>query len=188
MTSNLPRPRPKVVEQVDKPESKEVEVVVQEKSQEDITNVQLAHEDSIAHNLLDPIESEPIPKTNPVNPSFTLLSPSAPPSTTSTKATSTPAFLKTSTALHDDLAGQLAQMAEQLKRNAIHFSESLEKDKAVLKDAEEKLDVNYDSLGKERVRLRDHRGKSSGTTCLVIMSIVVVLISFIVMLFVIRVT
>ena len=79
-------------------------------------------------------------------------------------------------------------MAEQLKRNAIHFSESLEKDKAVLKDAEEKLDVSYDSLGKERVRLRDHRGKSSGTTCLVIMSIVVVLISFIVMLFVIRVT
>lgn len=188
LSSKLPKPRPKVVptvKQVDVPGLEEASAEKRATDDGDLTQ----QEESLAHNLLDPLESEEAPSTLPTNPTFNLLSQSAPSTTTSsTKATGTPALLKTSTALHDDLADQLAQMAKQLKRNAMHFSESLEKDKAVLKDTEEKLDVNYDSLGKERIRLRDHRGKSGGTTCLVIMSIIIVIISFAVMLLVIRIT
>lgn len=79
-------------------------------------------------------------------------------------------------------------MAGQLRRNATHFSDSLEKDKMVVETMQEKLDGNFDFMKKQRIRLRDFRGKSSGTTCLVIMSIVVVLVAFVMMVFVIRVT
>lgn len=99
-----------------------------------------------------------------------------------------PGFLKTSTAVQDDLADQLAQMARQLKLNAQHFSEALAKDKGVLEGTEEKLDRNYDVLTKERIRLRDHRGKSRGTTWLVLLSILVVFIGFFLTFFVIRLT
>ena len=104
------------------------------------------------------------------------------------KIQSTPAFLETSTAVQDDLAEQLAKMAEQLKRNAMHFSEALEKDKGVLEGMDEKLDRNHDVLSKERVRLRDHRGKSWGTTWITILSLIVVTIGFFLTYFVIRVT
>jgi len=79
-------------------------------------------------------------------------------------------------------------MATQLKRNATHFSGSLEKDKSAVDELQEKLDSNFDGMKKERLRLRDFRGKSGSTTCLVIMSIIAVLVSFIMMVFFIRVT
>lgn len=79
-------------------------------------------------------------------------------------------------------------MATQLRRNATHFSESLEKDKSVLVSMQEKVEGNFDFMKRERIRLRDFRGKSGGTTCLVIMSIVVMLIAFILMVFIIRLT
>lgn len=76
---------------------------------------------------------------------------------------------------------QLELMAKQLKRNAMHFSNSLEKDKAVVEDAQEKLEVNHDVMQKERLRLRDHSGKSRGTTCMVLGIILLVLIVFMLM-------
>jgi len=79
-------------------------------------------------------------------------------------------------------------MAVQLRRNATHFSDSLVKDKTVVETMQEKLEGNFELMQKERTRLRDFRGKSGGTTCLVIMSVIVVVIAFIVMVFVIRVT
>jgi SNARE protein 1 len=48
--------------------------------------------------------------------------------------------------------------------------------------------TNYDVMKRERVRLRDHRGKSIGTTCLTITSILVVTVAFVVMLFILRFT
>lgn len=104
------------------------------------------------------------------------------------ESNSMPGFLKTSTAVQEDLADQLAQMARQLKLNARHFSESLEKDKGVMQGVEEKVEMNYDVLTKERVRLRDHRGKSRGTTCLVLLSILVVFVGFFLTFFLIRIT
>ena len=91
-------------------------------------------------------------------------------------------------AVHEELSAQLAQMATQLKRNAIHFSDTLAKDQAVVEEAGLKLESNFDSLHKERTRLRDHSGKSRGTTWLTLFSIIVVFVSFIVMFFIIRFT
>ena len=79
-------------------------------------------------------------------------------------------------------------MAAQLKRNAMHFSTSLADDKVVVQAAQEKLERNHDVMTKERVRLRDHRGKSWGTTWLVILSMVVAIIGFMLTFFVIRIT
>ncbi len=77
-------------------------------------------------------------------------------------------------------------MAKQLKRNAVHFSNSLEKDKAVVEDAQAKLEVNHDVMQKERLRLRDHSGKSRGTTCMVLGIILLVLVVFMLMVSLIR--
>lgn len=110
----------------------------------------------------------------------------APPS--SSNITATPTILQNSRALQEELSEQLALMAAQLRRNATHFSDSLGKDKAVVEAMQEKLEGNFELLKNQRIRLRDFRGKSGGTTCLVIMSVIVVLIAFILMVFIIRVT
>lgn len=86
------------------------------------------------------------------------------------------------------MSAQLAQMAAQLRRNAEHFASSLEKDKAVVQDAQEKLERNHGVMTTERVRLRDHRSKSWGTTWILILSLVVVAVGFVLTFFVIRIT
>ena len=96
--------------------------------------------------------------------------------------------MQNSAALQEELSAQLAQMATQLKRNAIHFASALEKDKAVVQETQEKLERNYDVMSKERVRLRDHHSKSWGTTWITILSLVVVLIGFVMTFLVIRIT
>ncbi|KAI9462059.1 hypothetical protein F5148DRAFT_1276649 [Russula earlei] len=104
------------------------------------------------------------------------------------EAASDRALLRHGTALQEELSAQLAQMAGQLRRNAEHFSNALVADQAVLRAAEEKVGANFDVMKRERVRLRDHRGRSLGTTCLTISSVLVVTIAFIVMLFIRRFT
>ena len=91
-----------------------------------------------------------------------------------------------STALQEELAAQLAQMAGQLRRNVEHFSGALVTDQGVLRSAEENVGANLDVMKRERVRLRDRHGKALGTTCLTISSVLVVAIAFFVMFFVIR--
>ena len=110
------------------------------------------------------------------------------PLVSTTNAAPSQALLQHSTAVQEELSAQLAQMAGQLRRNAEHFSKALAADQAVLRDAEEKVGTNYDVMKRERVRLRDHRGKSIGTTCLTITSILVVTVAFVVMLFILRFT
>ncbi|KAA1475078.1 hypothetical protein DENSPDRAFT_841805 [Dentipellis sp. KUC8613] len=112
-----------------------------------------------------------------------------PPTLPATKpASASPAFIQNSAALQDELAGQLAQMAGQLRRNAEHFSSSLARDSAVLQSTDARIGANLDVMQRERVRLRDHRAKSWGTTCLTFTSVSVVAVSFVVMFFIIRVT
>ncbi|KAH8993511.1 hypothetical protein EDB92DRAFT_2113825 [Lactarius akahatsu] len=69
---------------------------------------------------------------------------------------SEPVLLQRRTALWVELAAQSVQMAGQLRRNAEHVSGALA--------AGEKADANLDVMKRERVRLRDHRGKALGTT------------------------
>jgi SNARE protein 1 len=123
------------------------------------------------------------------SPSEPLVPPTLPTASSATSnITATPTILQNSRALQEELSEQLALMATQLRRNATHFSESLLKDKSVVETMQEKLEGNFDFMKKERIRLRDFRGKSGSTTCLVIMSILVVLVAFILMVLVIRVT
>ena len=91
-------------------------------------------------------------------------------------------------AVHEELSAQLAQMATQLKRNAIHFSDTLVRDQAVVEETKLKMESNYDSMQKERTRLRDHSGKSRSTTWLTLFSIIAVFVSFFIMFFIIRFT
>lgn len=91
-------------------------------------------------------------------------------------------------AVHEELSAQLAQMASQLKRNAIHFSDTLARDQAVVEETTFKLESNFDSLHKERTRLRDHTGRGRKTTWLTIFSVLAVFVSFFVMFFIIRFT
>ncbi|KAJ8489547.1 hypothetical protein ONZ51_g2853 [Trametes cubensis] len=142
---------------------------------------------SATHGLLLTPSDSAVFTRGPINPSESLLPPSMP--STETSATqAAPAFLQNSAALHEELSAQLAHMATQLKRNAVHFADALEKDKAVVLETQEKLERNHDVMSKERVRLRDHRSKSWGTTWITILSIVVVLIGFLLTFFVIRIT
>lgn len=123
--------------------------------------------------------------------SETLLPVSPPKATSSSTAISvsqTPAYLQNSTALHEELSDQLAQMAAQLKRNAEHFASSLEKDKGVLEGFQGSLEQNHDVMTKERTRLRDHSSKSWGTTWITLLSIVVAIVGFMLTFFVIRFT
>jgi hypothetical protein len=90
--------------------------------------------------------------------------------------------------VHEELSAQLAQMASQLKRNAIHFSDTMVRDQAVVEETKLKMESNFDGLQKERTRLRDHAGKSRGTTWLTLFSVIAVFVSFFVMFFIIRFT
>ncbi|KAF8490386.1 hypothetical protein F5888DRAFT_1900627 [Russula emetica] len=112
----------------------------------------------------------------------------APPLASAADAAPAQGLLQHGTALQEELSAQLAQMAGQLRRNAEHFSTALAADQAVLRSAEEKIGANYDVMKRERVRLRDHRGKSLGTTCLTITSVLVVTVAFLVMFFLLRFT
>lgn len=112
----------------------------------------------------------------------------APPETLPQPASPSRRVPLSTAAVHEELSAQLAQMATQLKRNAIHFSDTLAKDQTVVEEAGLKLESNYDSLHKERIRLRDHSGKSRSTTWLTLFSIIAVFVSFIVMFFIIRFT
>jgi len=92
----------------------------------------------------------------------------------------------TTTALQEELSSQLETMAKQFKRNAIHLSNLLEKDKEVVEDAQLKLEVNHDAMQKERVRLRDHTSKNRWTTCFTLGIVLAVFLVFMLMVSVIR--
>ena len=160
-------------------------------------------EDPLSLTLSDDdlIPADDVPPSN--TPSHPLIASFSQPSTlipssisrTVTSTTTATATIATATsrnphsntsALQQELSDQLAQMAAQLKRNAVHFSVSLAKDQAIVAEAEQKLEENSSMMEKERVRLRDHSGKSKGTTCLVVMVLLVVVLLFAMMVVLIR--
>jgi SNARE protein 1 len=88
----------------------------------------------------------------------------------------------------EELSAQLADMAKQLKANAMHFAGSLEKDKAVLEAADQQLEKNFDKMSQTRTQVQGIRTKSRGTTWLVLASIVGVIAAFIAMVLLMRIT
>ncbi|GBE80445.1 hypothetical protein SCP_0301600 [Sparassis crispa] len=109
----------------------------------------------------------------PLPPYFVPTPTPAKPTPSTSKPTATPAFLQNSAAVHEELSTQLAQMVTQLKRNALHFSGSLEADKAIVVAAQEKIERNHEVMTRERGHLRVVGGKTLSTTWIVISSMVV---------------
>lgn len=90
------------------------------------------------------------------------------------------------TALHEELSSQLELMAQQLKRNAIHFSSSLANDKAVIEEASEKIEGNFNVMQGQRIKLRDRTSQSRSNTCLIMGIILLVFLLFMLMIMIIR--
>jgi hypothetical protein len=96
--------------------------------------------------------------------------------------------LESTRKVQDEISHELAQMAGQLKKNALHFSGSLEKDKAVLEAADQQLDKNYDKMLKTQTQTKTMSSKRSGTTCFVFAIVLGVSVAFFFMVLLIRAT
>jgi hypothetical protein len=116
----------------------------------------------------------------------TLLPPSFPTATKSTTTAFEPRLLQHSNARQRDMSEQIALMATQLKRNAIHFGELLANDQQVVEETEKKLGDNFGYMQKTRIRTRDLRGKTGSTTCLVLGIVLLVTVLFMLMVSLIR--
>jgi len=92
------------------------------------------------------------------------------------------------TALHEELSSQLELMAQQLKRNAIHFSSSLANDKAVIEEASEKIEGNFNVMQGQRIKLRDRSSQSRSNTWLIMGIILLVFFIFMLMIMIIRIS
>lgn len=104
------------------------------------------------------------------------------------KPKAVPPALQNSAAVQEELTAELARMAAQLRRNAEHFRKKLEEERPLVDGAAEKLDTNLGQLEGTRVRLRDRGKEARGTTFLTLGAIVGVLVAFVAMVLVIRVT
>ncbi|WVF71224.1 hypothetical protein IAT40_006024 [Kwoniella sp. CBS 6097] len=81
--------------------------------------------------------------------------------------------------LHEELGGQLADMSHRLKLNAVHFSNSLEKEKGILETSQEVLEKNLASTRSSKKQLSSVSKKGRGTTCLTLGVVILVLVLFI---------
>ncbi|CAE6424815.1 unnamed protein product [Rhizoctonia solani] len=143
--------------------------------------------------VVDLLPGTPLPELNTrftrSEPSESLLSPRPQPSASSTSPTTDlPGFMQTSLQTQEDLSGQLALMAAQLKRNAQTFAAQLHEDNALVQLAHDQLEGVHTRVKTERSTLRDFRSKSGYTTCMTLGIIVVVIISWVTMFMMIKVT
>lgn len=143
----------------------------------------------------DLLPSTPLPDTEPnftrpdyVEAASESLLPHSQPQKPLVPDTDIPAFMHTSLQTQEDLSDQLAQMAAQLKRNAQSFAAQLHEDNALVQLAHDQLEGVHTRVKTEKTTLRDFRGKSGYTTCMVIGAVVVVMISWVMMFFMIKLT
>ncbi|CAK5262260.1 unnamed protein product [Mycena citricolor] len=127
---------------------------------------------TVLDNLLDSARDVPPPAYTPP-----ILSSQKP-----TKSTASSTALEAGTTARQRAMGeQMAMMAEQLKRNAVHFSDLLEKDKLAMEEVDSKLEGNFGYMQKTRIMTRDLRSKTGSTFWLTMVSIIVVLLAFVFM-------
>ncbi|CEL60709.1 hypothetical protein RSOLAG1IB_03948 [Rhizoctonia solani AG-1 IB] len=143
--------------------------------------------------VVDLLPGTPLPELNTrftrSEPSESLLSPRPQPSASGTSPTTDlPGFMQTSLQTQEDLSEQLALMAAQLKRNAQTFAAQLHEDNALVQLAHDQLEGVHTRVKTERSTLRDFRSKSGYTTCMTLGIIVVVIISWVTMFMMVKVT
>lgn len=88
----------------------------------------------------------------------------------------------------ESLSSDLLSMAGRLKANSLAFAGALERDKGVMEDAKEKLAGNLDGMTNQRARLKDVVQRAKGMGWLTLGSILVVIVSWVGLFIVIRLT
>ncbi|CAO1620641.1 unnamed protein product [Sympodiomycopsis kandeliae] len=91
-------------------------------------------------------------------------------------------------ATHENLSGELLRMASILKNQSISFSEALERDRILLSSTDEHLAQNLDLMTRTRGRLGDYAAKARGMGWLTLGTIVVVILTWVVMFVIIKLT
>lgn len=179
-----PTPRPECIESIPIPPSdKQVQATVPPPR---------PSADPVAHVaedlLLGPSEQTATP-SHSLPPSSPALEERQPPTEKQSSGdNSTSRFLSTSLKTQEELSAQLADMAKQLKINSLHFTEALARDRIVIEGAEGKLQGNLTRIQTERGRLKLHSLKSGSTTWIVMAAIITVIVAWIVMFLIIRIT
>ncbi|CAE7228563.1 unnamed protein product [Rhizoctonia solani] len=187
-----PKPKPKLVLQPT------IIVTEEIKSPEEITSEALlpvGEEPEPRSPVSDLLPSTPLPqldtkhiRSSTTNSPSDSLFPRSRLSAAASPSTDMPAFMHTSLQTQEDLSEQLAQMAAQLKRNAQTFAAQLHEDNALVQLAHDQLEGVHTRVKTERSTLRAFSGKSGYTTCMTIGIIIVVIISWVMMFLMIKVT
>ncbi|OXH37063.1 hypothetical protein J008_02282 [Cryptococcus neoformans] len=81
--------------------------------------------------------------------------------------------------VHEELSGQLADMSQRLKLNAIHFSNSLENEKHLIQNSQDILEQNLSATKTSKKHLSTVSKKGRNTTCLTLGIVLLVMIVFI---------
>ncbi|CAE6439090.1 unnamed protein product [Rhizoctonia solani] len=196
--SHVPPPRPKLVvqpivtitsEEVKSPEEMTSEALLPvEETWEKGSELRSPASDLLPGTPLPYLETKHTRPVSSESHSESLLSPRPRPSASASPTTDLPAFMHTSLQTQEDLSEQLAQMAAQLKRNAQTFAAQLHEDNALVQLAHDQLEGVHTRVKTERTTLRNFSSKSGYTTCMTIGIIIVVVISWVMMFLMIKVT
>lgn len=90
--------------------------------------------------------------------------------------------------MQNSLLSDLTSLSSRLKTNSQTFSSNLEKDRAVLEGAKEKLEVNHERMIKEGGRLKEGKKRNRGTMCWTVGVVGAVAVAWVVMFLLIKVT
>jgi hypothetical protein len=91
-------------------------------------------------------------------------------------------------ALQHSLLSDLTSLSSALKTSSQVFSDNLEKDKEVMKEAEKQLEGNEGKIKTQQVRLKGLKGKTRGTTCWTLGVLTIVAVMWILVFLLIKVT
>ncbi|CBQ71305.1 conserved hypothetical protein [Sporisorium reilianum SRZ2] len=109
-----------------------------------------------------------------------------PPATTATTASDT--ILQSDRATHEALSSELLRMASVLKSNSLAFADSLERDRLLLEKAGTDLGQNLDLMTRTRGRLGVYSKKARSMGWFTLSAILVVIVSWMLMFLLIRLT
>ncbi|KAK7019884.1 hypothetical protein R3P38DRAFT_2970793 [Favolaschia claudopus] len=126
------------------------------------------------------------PPVDTPQPLTSLLPPSYAAATKSTSTAVEPRLLQHSTTRQREMADQMALMASQLKRNAIHFGELMAQDQRVLEETDKKLEGNFGYMQQTQVRTKNLNAKSWSSTWIRMLIIFGVVFVFMFMVFFMR--
>ncbi|GAA5824344.1 hypothetical protein JCM11251_000383 [Rhodosporidiobolus azoricus] len=91
-------------------------------------------------------------------------------------------------ALQSSLLTDLTSLSGALKANTVAFSENLDKDREVMERAQKGLEGNSGKMGEGQKRLEKVRGRTRGTTCWTVGAVVAVVIAWVLMFGLLRLT